>query len=107
MYQQRINNKNDDNIYSLSRIKEIIMPILAKYEIYDVYLFGSYARGEANNDSDIDIYCENGTIKSLFEEAHLENDLKEALGKPVDVVYMNSRMQDTFKSNLQKDLIKL
>lgn len=101
------NFKSNKDIYTLSKIKEIIKPILAEFGIYEVYLFGSYARGEANKDSDIDIYCEDGNLKSLFDEVDLENKLKDGLGKPVDVVYMNSTMPKTFKENLEKDLIKL
>ncbi len=36
-------------------------------EFKDVYLFGSYARGEANRNSDVDIYCDNDDIKPLRE----------------------------------------
>lgn len=48
----------DSGVLTLKEIKEKNKPIIKKYNINDVYLFGSYARGEANRNSDIDIYCE-------------------------------------------------
>ena len=49
---------NDETIdvYTIKEIKNIIKPIFNKYGINDIYLFGSYARGEAKASSDIDIY---------------------------------------------------
>ena len=61
---------NDINkkVYSLKEIKRIIKQILNKYGISDIYLFGSYARGEAKSNSDIDIYCDKGNIKTLIDQ---------------------------------------
>ena len=58
-----INDDINKKVYSLKEIKRIIKPILNKYGISDIYLFGSYARGEAKYNSDIDIYCDKGNIK--------------------------------------------
>ena len=57
-----INDDINKKIYSLKEIKRIIKPILNKYGINDIYLFGSYARGEAKSNSDIDIFCDKGNI---------------------------------------------
>ena len=94
-------------VYTLAELKRIIKPILAEYGINEVYLFGSYARGEATEDSDVDIYCEDGNLKSLFKQVEMENRISETLKKPIDVVYMKSEMSDTFRKNVEKDLIKL
>ena len=42
-------------IYTLDDIEAKIIPIAKQYNISKVYLFGSYARGEENENSDIDI----------------------------------------------------
>ena len=94
-------------IYTISQIKKIILPILSKYGIKDVYLFGSYARGEANENSDVDIFCDQGNIKSLFVQAEMEDLLREKLKKDVDVVYIGSSMDETFEKTIKEDLIKL
>lgn len=41
-------------IYTIDEIKKRIIPIIQKYNIPAMYLFGSYARGEANENSDLD-----------------------------------------------------
>ena len=95
------------NIYSIKEIKNIIKPILKKYDINEVYLFGSYARGEANKNSDIDIYCEKGNIKTFIDQENLIEELEEALKKKVDIIYTTTKVNDYFKSNIMEDMIKL
>ena len=43
-------------VYSVDEIKESIMPVARNYGVKRVMLFGSYARGEATEDSDIDLH---------------------------------------------------
>jgi len=75
-------------IYTLDELREKITPIAEKYRIPAVYVFGSYARGEATEDSDVDVLIKNqgSTIKSLFDIGGLYNDLNEALRKELDIV---------------------
>lgn len=102
-----IENDINSKILTIKQLKERILPILKKHNISEVYLFGSYARGEANNSSDVDIYCESGDIKTFIDQGYLEDELQEALGKEVDIVFIGSKMDDFFKSQLDKDKIKL
>ena len=94
-------------ILTIKQIKERIKPVIDKHGIDEVYLFGSYARGEANRDSDVDIYCSSGDVNSLFKEVDLIEEFENALGKKVDVVTMGSTMHDFFKKQLDKDKIKI
>ena len=52
-----INDDINNKILTIKEIRTIIKPILNRYGINNINLFGSYARGEANNESDVDIYC--------------------------------------------------
>ena len=97
----------DKKVYSIKQIRNIIVPILNGYNIYEIYLFGSYARGEANPNSDIDIYCEKGNIKSLITYSKLIDELKEALNKDVDLVFTSADMNPMFRNRMKEDLIKL
>lgn len=45
-------------VYTVEKIKARIIPIAKQYNLSKVYLFGSYARGEADENSDIDIALE-------------------------------------------------
>ena len=95
------------DILTLKQIKQRILPVLNRHGIHEIYLFGSYARGEANNESDVDIYCEHGDIKSLFDIGDLEEELEATLGKKVDLVFIGSQMDAFFEEQLKGDLIKL
>ena len=95
------------NVLSIKQIKERIKPIIKKHQIKDVYLFGSYSRGEANENSDVDIYCDKGDLKTLYDEVDLIDEFEKALGKKVDLVTIGSRMQDFFKQQIEEDMIKI
>ena len=102
-----INNDIKNEIYSIKQIKTIIKPILNKYGIKDINLFGSYARGEANKNSDIDIYCDKGNIKTLIDQGILEDELEDALNKKVDIIFSSSKIDEYFKKQIMEDMIKL
>ena len=95
------------SVLTIKEIKNRIRPVVEKHRIKDVYLFGSYARGEANANSDVDIYCSSGDVDTLFKEAGLIRELEEALGKKVDVVTIGSTMHDFFRQQLEEDKIKI
>lgn len=52
--------------YTCDDIKRVIFPIAQKYQIEKVYLFGSYARGDYNKKSDIDLRIEKGDLRGVF-----------------------------------------
>lgn len=98
---------NNNKILTIKNIKNILKPICNKYNITEIYLFGSYARGEARADSDVDIYCNRGDIDTLIQELAFEEELKKALNKDVDIVFTTSRMNSIFRKSLMEDIIKL
>ena len=51
--------------YTIDEIKNIVTPIAEKYQIAQVYLFGSFARGDFDEQSDIDIRIEKGNLKGM------------------------------------------
>ncbi len=52
--------------YTIDEIKDRTARIARAYGIGRMRLFGSYARGEAKDDSDVDLYIERGKLKSLL-----------------------------------------
>lgn len=90
-----------DKIYTIEEIKSISYPILKKYNITDVYLFGSYSRGEATEKSDLDfrITFENKNITYL-EYTDLINELEDAFGKEIDCITSSDNMPPKFLFNL-------
>ena len=63
-----------------------ILPVLRRHNVLRAAVFGSFARGEPREDSDLDILVEFGGDKSLLDLAGLKLDLEEILGRSVDVI---------------------
>lgn len=93
--------------YSIEEIRAKATPIAIKYGLASLSLFGSYARGEANEKSDIDFYIEKGNLKSLFEHSGLILDLEDVFDKKVDVVIISSISNQDFYQAITKEGIKL
>jgi predicted nucleotidyltransferase len=92
----------NDTLYTITEIKERITPIAQQYGLDKVYLFGSYARGEAKPDSDIDLCIEKGRLRTFFEFSGFCVDIEDALKKQVDVV-TTAGIDDEFRSNIEKE----
>lgn len=74
---------------SIDEIKDRIFPVCKQYDISRAYLFGSYARGEANENSDVDIRIDKGDskkLKGLFDVSAFQLALMDALGREVDLL---------------------
>ncbi len=63
-----------------------IISLIKKHGVKKVAIFGSYARGEENPKSDIDILVEFSERKSLLEHVKIERELSEAVGIKVDLL---------------------
>lgn len=74
----------------LKEKREEIQKIAARYGAHDIRVFGSVARGEANEQSDIDFLVKMEPGRSLLDLGALMADLRELLGKPVDIVSEDS-----------------
>ena len=82
-------------IYSLDEIKKRIAPVAQKYDVPAVWIFGSYARGEADENSDVDILFqrEGSKIHGLLIGA-LYEEMSESLGKKLDLVTLEAISTD-------------
>lgn len=95
------------SVLKLGEIKKTLKAVLGSHGITKIYLFGSYARGDATPSSDVDILCDKGDVKTLIEQGELEEELEKRLGKKVDLVFTTSYMPDYFRQQIEKDLIEL
>lgn len=71
---------------SVERERDAILRIAARYGAGNVRVFGSAARDEATDESDIDLLVNLATERSLLDQVGLKQDLEELLGRKVDVV---------------------
>ena len=77
---------NVDIAVQLQEKRDEILAIAAKYGAYNVRLFGSVARGEADGDSDVDLLVEMELNRSLLDLGGLLMEVQDLLGCSVDVV---------------------
>ena len=63
-----------------------LVSILKKHGVRRIEVFGSYARGEAEPESDLDVIVEFEKRKSLLELVGIEQELEDALGIKVDLL---------------------
>lgn len=79
--------------------------LFRKYQISNLGLFGSVARHEQREDSDIDIYYESSHM-SLFTLCRLKSDLEKLLGCSVDLLRKRDSLAGTrIEKSINKDLI--
>ena len=72
-------------IYTTDQLLQIILPILKKYRAESALLFGSYARQEATQSSDIDLLVIGGAQFDPTDVFCIADELHRATGKAVDV----------------------
>ena len=53
--------------YTIEELRRIITPIAQAHGLRSVSLFGSYSKGTARRDSDVDLKIEKGSVMSLFQ----------------------------------------
>ena len=103
-------------IYTMDEIKKRVFPVIQKYNIPAMYLFGSYARGEATEESDLDFLVDTtGTsLTSLLSLGALYCDLEEVFQKSIDLITVHSVMQNvateserSFRDAVIRERVKL
>ena len=75
-----------DTVELLKEKREEILRIAAKHGARNVRVFGSVARGEARRESDVDFLVDMEAGRTLLDMGGLLMDLRELLGRDVDVI---------------------
>lgn len=70
----------------ISAIRKAVEPIARSYGVKKLYLFGSYAKGTADENSDIDLLLEKGRPMSLLKLSGMRQMVQEALNLSVDLI---------------------
>ena len=90
----------------IEEIKDIVSITAEEYGAERVLIFGSYARGEATNKSDIDLRIDKGRIRGLLQLSGFRIALEDRLQIPVDILTAESLDQD-FLNRIQGEEILL
>lgn len=83
-----------------------IISNLTKHGVKKIAVFGSYARGDMNNESDLDILVQFSGRKSLLDIVKIERELGENIGVKVDLQTDNS-ISPYLKEYIEKDILVL
>ena len=90
--------------------KEIVdtaIAVLRKHRALKASIFGSFARGTQNAESDLDLYVELPAGKTLLDHASLNLDLEDALHRKVDVITHGTRIHPIIMSHIEAEQIKI
>lgn len=87
------------------QIRNAVTGLCRTYGVERAWLFGSYARGDAKNSSDVDIRIDKGDLRGM-ELGGFAYDLEQALGTSVDVATTAS-LSDDFLSSIKRDEVLL
>jgi len=77
--------------------------IIKEYGVKSMCLFGSMARGDNSEDSDVDLFVDMPPV--AIKVVRLKNHLQEILGKPVDLIRRHDYLRPHFLSRVEKDAI--
>lgn len=89
-------------MYTLDEIKRKAIPIAEQYGVKSLSLFGSYAKGVQNEESDLDFMMESGDITSYFKYINFVDALEKAFNCHVDLISEGIDDKAFFK-NIEKD----
>jgi uncharacterized protein len=93
---------------TLADISSTISRVLARYDVREAYLFGSFARGEQAPDSDIDLRLACGATMTFGTLYELSLELEKEHGRKVDIVTNPpEHMRPAFRKNLEQDEVRL
>ena len=93
---------------TIDKIQSAVYEVAKKWPIQECYLFGSYSRNEATEESDVDLIIDLPEGITYLDLERIQNDLYSLIGVPVDLKTMNAlRDNPRFFNYIQNDLIKL
>ena len=103
---QNTEEKRKKIVNSLEEVKKLAIPILKEHGIRKAAVFGSFARGDFDDKSDVDFLIEPSKGKfSLLDLAGVKIDLEEILGRKVDLVLYKSIYEPIKDRTLKEQVI--
>lgn len=104
---EAIVQEKNQKIYEIEEIKNLLLNYFESKPVNKAYLFGSYARSEANIHSDVDILLELNYSKGIsMVFAFMKSEMEEILKKKVDIITTNS-ISKYIRNNLENEKILL
>lgn len=86
--------------------REELLDVLSRHGVTNVEVFGSAARGDDYEGSDLDLLVDLAPGTDLFDLVHIKAELEEILGAPVDLIPREG-LKDRVRVAATKDLLSL
>ena len=90
----------------IRRKRDAILAVVRRHGAHDVRIFGSVARGDTTESSDLDLVVRFDPQRSLLDHAALVGDLEDLLGVKVDVIDADG-MHPRFRAVVEKEAVPL
>lgn len=94
-------------IYTVEELRSLVVPLLSKHDMKEARLFGSYARGDADESSDIDLLLTGNPGFRPLSVYGVSAELREATGKDVDVYEMCELDPGSFRDAVLREAVLL
>ena len=95
--------KNLDKTVIVDFLRKNLPLLKEKYNVEKIGLFGSYARDEATEESDIDIFVR--MPPKMFDRIAIKNLIQDGLGKEVDIIREHKHIDSLLMELISRDLI--
>ena len=86
---------------TIAALSSELIPVLKEYKIIRASLFGSFARGDQQENSDVNLLIDTNGKLNLFDILRLERKLAERVSRKVDLVEF-----DAIKSSIREQVLK-
>ena len=102
------NTNYTKKVYTIQELKRLLTPVFKQYPVYKAILYGSYARGEATPESDIDIVIDSRNELKGFRFAGVMGHAEEVVNKFVQIYEEKKLPQNSVVINgIKKDGVLL
>jgi hypothetical protein len=82
-----------------------LLTVLAKYGVTNPEIFGSTARGDEHEGSDLDLLVDLAPGTDLFDLVHIKAELEDVLGVPVDLIPRDG-LRERVRAAAARDLVR-
>jgi len=94
-----------DQAYTVEEIRKVASAIAKRHGVERMYLFGSYARGDAMPGSDLDFRIDKGSIRGLFALGGLYADLEDSFGLKIDLITTDSLDEEFLRQIASEEIL--
>ena len=105
--------RGKEETLTVDSIRMLMLPVVKQYGIKKVFLIGSYARGQASKDSDVDLIISGGNFDGLYDYSEAIARFEKAFQKKTDLIMEESVFKDEsragkrFRQHIEKEEILL